>query len=150
MRSDLFSRKHVTRQRFQSPRLLETQPAPLAGSQVNQLSIMVTATLVEQRGNPPKEMSTKRCWWEESSVYQIYPASFYDSNGDGMGDILGILQKLDYLKMLGVDTVWLCPGMMCFQLLSLQRQIMPCLCCYRIQGEHLPNQILGQCTSLLK
>lgn len=51
-----------------------------------------------------------RIWWKEASVYQIYPASFYDSNGDGIGDIPGTIAKLDYLKNLGVDVVWLCPG----------------------------------------
>ena len=51
----------------------------------------------------------KRAWWKECVVYQIYPRSFYDSNGDGIGDLRGILQKLDYLKELGIDVVWLCP-----------------------------------------
>jgi oligo-1,6-glucosidase len=48
-------------------------------------------------------------WWKEAVVYQIYPRSFYDSNGDGIGDIRGIIAKLDYLKELGVDVVWLSP-----------------------------------------
>jgi len=48
-------------------------------------------------------------WWKESVVYQIYPRSFMDSNGDGVGDLNGIIQKLDYLKDLGVDVLWLCP-----------------------------------------
>lgn len=48
-------------------------------------------------------------WWKESVVYQIYPRSFYDSNGDGIGDLRGIIQKLDYLQELGVDVVWLSP-----------------------------------------
>ncbi len=48
-------------------------------------------------------------WWKESVVYQVYPRSFYDSNGDGIGDLRGIIQKLDYLKELGVDVVWLSP-----------------------------------------
>ena len=48
-------------------------------------------------------------WWKESVVYQIYPRSFYDSNGDGIGDLRGIIAKLDYLKELGVDVVWLSP-----------------------------------------
>jgi oligo-1,6-glucosidase len=48
-------------------------------------------------------------WWKRSSVYQIYPRSFCDSNGDGVGDIAGITSKLDYLKLLGVDVVWLSP-----------------------------------------
>jgi oligo-1,6-glucosidase len=50
-----------------------------------------------------------RAWWKESVVYQIYPRSFYDSNGDGIGDLRGIIQKLDYLKELGVDVIWLSP-----------------------------------------
>ncbi len=48
-------------------------------------------------------------WWKECVVYQIYPRSFYDSNGDGIGDLRGIIQKLDYLKTLGVDVIWLSP-----------------------------------------
>lgn len=48
-------------------------------------------------------------WWKESVVYQIYPRSFKDSNGDGIGDIKGITSKLDYLKELGVDVIWLSP-----------------------------------------
>ncbi|RIW39077.1 alpha-glucosidase [Bacillus salacetis] len=48
-------------------------------------------------------------WWKESVVYQIYPRSFMDSNGDGIGDIPGIISKLDYLKELGIDVVWLSP-----------------------------------------
>lgn len=48
-------------------------------------------------------------WWKESVVYQIYPRSFKDSNGDGMGDLQGIVEKLDYLKELGVDIIWLSP-----------------------------------------
>ncbi|KAK0102911.1 hypothetical protein ONS96_005537 [Cadophora gregata f. sp. sojae] len=51
----------------------------------------------------------KRAWWKESSVYQIYPSSFKDSNGDGLGDIPGITSKLDYIKALGIDIVWVCP-----------------------------------------
>ena len=51
----------------------------------------------------------ERKWWKEAVVYQIYPRSFMDSNGDGVGDINGIISKLDYLKELGVDVVWLCP-----------------------------------------
>jgi oligo-1,6-glucosidase len=50
-----------------------------------------------------------RTWWKESVVYQIYPRSFMDSNGDGIGDIKGITSKLDYLKELGIDVVWLSP-----------------------------------------
>ncbi|KAL2829838.1 glycoside hydrolase superfamily [Aspergillus pseudoustus] len=48
-------------------------------------------------------------WWREATVYQIYPRSFCDSNGDGIGDINGIISKIPYLKNLGVDVLWLCP-----------------------------------------
>lgn len=48
-------------------------------------------------------------WWKEAVFYQIYPRSFYDSNGDGIGDLQGIIRKLDYLKNLGVDALWLSP-----------------------------------------
>ena len=48
-------------------------------------------------------------WWKECVVYQIYPRSFYDGNGDGIGDLRGIIHKLDYLKELGVQVVWLSP-----------------------------------------
>jgi oligo-1,6-glucosidase len=48
-------------------------------------------------------------WWKESVIYQIYPRSFKDSNKDGIGDLQGIIQQLDYLKDLGIDVIWLCP-----------------------------------------
>ena len=50
-----------------------------------------------------------RTWWKEAVIYQIYPRSFMDSNGDGIGDIKGITSRLDYLKYLGVDVLWLSP-----------------------------------------
>ena len=52
-----------------------------------------------------------RKWWKESIVYQIYPSSFQDSDGDGIGDLNGIRSRLDYLKDLGVNVLWLCPIM---------------------------------------
>ncbi|MGW5877036.1 glycoside hydrolase family 13 protein [Nocardiopsis terrae] len=48
-------------------------------------------------------------WWKSSVVYQVYPSSFNDSDGDGVGDLPGVIEKLDYLKLLGVDVVWLSP-----------------------------------------
>ena len=51
----------------------------------------------------------KKQWWHDKVAYQIYPKSFYDSNGDGIGDLPGIISKLDYLKDLGVDILWLSP-----------------------------------------
>ncbi len=55
------------------------------------------------------EKPMKKAWWKESVVYQIYPRSFMDSNGDGIGDLNGITQRLDYLKELGIDVIWLSP-----------------------------------------
>src|ERR1700692_628203 len=58
-----------------------------------------------QQSNPNND----RKWWKEAVVYQIYPRSFKDNNGDGIGDLKGIISKLDYIKSLGVDVVWLNP-----------------------------------------
>lgn len=57
----------------------------------------------------PSAGRAKHAWWKESVIYQIYPASFQDSNGDGWGDIPGIISRLDYLKALGIDIVWVSP-----------------------------------------
>ena len=51
----------------------------------------------------------ERAWWKSAIVYQIYPISFFDSNGDGIGDLNGIHLKLGYLRDLGVDILWLSP-----------------------------------------
>ncbi|MGK8443499.1 glycoside hydrolase family 13 protein [Staphylococcus epidermidis] len=51
----------------------------------------------------------KRNWWKEAVAYQVYPRSFNDSNGDGLGDLPGLIEKLDYLENLGIDVIWLSP-----------------------------------------
>ena len=51
----------------------------------------------------------ERKWWHDKVAYQIYPKSFLDTNGDGIGDLRGIISKLDYLKSLGIDIIWLSP-----------------------------------------
>ena len=51
----------------------------------------------------------KEKWWKNAVVYQIYPKSFQDSNGDGVGDIKGIISRMDYLGKLGIDAIWLSP-----------------------------------------
>ena len=72
------------------------------------------STLLELLNNEHDTPRIDNCppssaWWKEAVFYQIYPRSFKDSNGDGIGDLCGILEKLDYLKMLGVDAIWLSP-----------------------------------------
>ena len=52
---------------------------------------------------------SKRGWWEKAVFYELYPKSFQDTNGDGVGDIRGIINRLDYLQELGIDAIWLCP-----------------------------------------
>lgn len=52
---------------------------------------------------------TEHPWWKNATIYQIYPASFKDSNGDGLGDLPGILSEIDYIKSLGVDAIWISP-----------------------------------------
>ena len=54
-------------------------------------------------------MNKQTAWWKKSVVYQVYPKSFYDSNGDGIGDLNGVTEKLPYLKKLGIDVIWLNP-----------------------------------------
>ncbi|WP_154992234.1 glycoside hydrolase family 13 protein [Priestia megaterium] len=64
---------------------------------------------LSERKNPESAITMNKQWWKEAVVYQIYPKSFYDSNGDGIGDLKGVIQKLDYLKELGIDVIWLSP-----------------------------------------
>lgn len=63
----------------------------------------------EQDDPAPGDGRIAEKWWKEAVFYQIYPRSFYDSNGDGIGDLPGIMEKLDYLKELGIDALWLSP-----------------------------------------
>lgn len=51
----------------------------------------------------------EKIWWKEAVAYQVYPRSFQDSNGDGIGDLQGMIQRLDYIKDLGIDVIWICP-----------------------------------------
>ncbi|MBI2731248.1 MAG: alpha-glucosidase [Sphingobacteriales bacterium] len=76
--------------------------------------ILFSACIVSCNNNTPEKKETvadslNRKWWKEAVVYQIYPRSFKDSDGDGVGDLKGIISKLDYIKSLGVTAVWLNP-----------------------------------------
>src|SRR5690349_21476582 len=57
----------------------------------------------------PPAVAPANSWWRGATIYQIYPRSFLDSNGDGVGDLPGILQRLDYVAELGVDAIWIAP-----------------------------------------
>lgn len=57
----------------------------------------------------PVSPNPTRAWWTSACVYQVYPISFFDSNGDGLGDLPGILAKLDYVQDLGAEVLWLGP-----------------------------------------
>src|SRR5215470_20329118 len=57
----------------------------------------------------PAAQDSDKLWWKHAVIYEIYPRSFQDSNGDGVGDINGITSRLDYLKDLGVDAIWISP-----------------------------------------
>src|SRR6202012_3914218 len=65
---------------------------------------MSTANATRMPSTPPGHK-----WWKEAVIYQVYPRSFQDSNGDGIGDLPGILQRLDYISSLGIDAVWINP-----------------------------------------
>ncbi len=73
--------------------------------------IDVVLTLLNSEQDVPRTDDTPigRAWWKEAVFYQIYPRSFKDSDGDGIGDLKGIILKLDYLKELGIDAIWLSP-----------------------------------------
>ena len=68
-----------------------------------------TSPIKEKTAAATDSTGAGRKWWKEAVVYQVYPRSYKDNNGDGVGDLKGILSKLDYIKSLGVDVVWLNP-----------------------------------------
>jgi oligo-1,6-glucosidase len=70
---------------------------------------MAGATMAPNVDNGEIKGGTKHTWWKDGTVYQIYPASFKDSNGDGLGDLPGILEKLEYVASIGVDVLWISP-----------------------------------------
>lgn len=92
------------------------EPLPTLGKSHSNVSfLMVSQTQAQTQGQiRPKSNYTQRTqksadWWRSAVIYQVYPRSFFDSNGDGVGDLRGILQKLDYIASLNVDAVWLSP-----------------------------------------
>jgi oligo-1,6-glucosidase len=80
---------------------------------MRRLSTFLFALLALSCNNATKEKTAnneqQKKWWKEAVIYQIYPRSFQDSDGDGVGDLKGITQRLDYLQSLGIDAIWLSP-----------------------------------------
>jgi alpha-glucosidase len=79
-----------------------------------QLAVATSVTLAQQQASEASRVrqtaqGTNDMWWKHAVIYEIYPRSFQDSNGDGVGDLNGITQRLDYLKDLGVDAIWITP-----------------------------------------
>ncbi|MGA2729098.1 MAG: alpha-glucosidase [Terracidiphilus sp.] len=73
------------------------------------LTATAQATAAQSDSTPNTATSSERDWWKNAVIYEIYPRSFQDSNGDGIGDLNGITERLDYLKQLGIDAIWLSP-----------------------------------------
>lgn len=83
----------------------------LAGGKISDDFMNTVIRMINNETDTPDNSDTeiKQAWWKEAIFYQIYPRSFCDSDGDGLGDLNGIRSKLDYLKSLGVDAIWLSP-----------------------------------------
>lgn len=89
---------------------LKTLPKLLKGKlKEGFVDIMLTLLNTEQETALSDAGQIQKAWWKEAVFYQIYPRSFKDSNGDGIGDLQGIISKLDYIKDLGIDAIWLSP-----------------------------------------
>jgi alpha-glucosidase len=68
-----------------------------------------TASGAQAPARQPARPNADSVWWQHAVIYEIYPRSFQDSNGDGTGDLNGISRRLDYLQQLGVDAIWISP-----------------------------------------
>ena len=73
------------------------------------LILICAAETVNQYNERWRKCMNEKTWWKESIVYQIYPRSFQDSDGDGLGDLNGITSRMEYLKQLGINVIWLSP-----------------------------------------
>src|ERR1700683_5217515 len=92
------------------------QCAGKVGSSIAELFFLAAAiaaggqTVPAKTGVGAKMAEGEMDWWQNAVIYEVYPRSFQDTNGDGIGDLNGITERLDYLKDLGVDAIWLQPG----------------------------------------
>ena len=91
------------------------QGAGRIGSSIAGLVLMAAAiaaggqTVPAKAGAGAKMAAGELDWWKNAVIYEVYPRSFQDTNGDGIGDLNGIAQRLDYLQALGIDAIWLSP-----------------------------------------
>ncbi|HEY1484953.1 MAG TPA: alpha-amylase family glycosyl hydrolase, partial [Micromonosporaceae bacterium] len=69
----------------------------------------MTDTIIRESYDTPAQQPRSEAWWRDSVIYEVYVRSFADSNGDGIGDLLGVRSRLRYLAKLGVDALWLTP-----------------------------------------
>ena len=89
-------------------------PIPVSLALLSLLAVLAMRSRTRNRNSGHQQQAgahqrLRAEWWKEAVVYQIYPRSFKDSNGDGIGDLHGITSKLDYLQKLGVNVIWLSP-----------------------------------------
>src|SRR3984957_19607013 len=73
------------------------------------LAASALAAAAQTPSNKTALVSSEKDWWRNAVIYEIYPRSFQDSNGDGIGDLNGITSRLDYLQDLGIDAIWIAP-----------------------------------------
>lgn len=83
--------------------------AALMAAILSQQALATNTENTMPKNTSGQSVRSEDAWWKEAVVYQVYPRSFNDTNGDGIGDLNGITEKLDYLKTLGVNVIWLSP-----------------------------------------
>src|SRR5579859_3022104 len=97
--------KHLPKDEFMKTAKILAAVLMLSQFAIAQTSIAPRHATVRDAASPSNDAT----WWKHAMIYEIYPRSFQDSNGDGVGDLNGITQRLDYLKTLGIDAIWLSP-----------------------------------------
>ena len=103
------SKKAVTNPVIGNLKLKSLAKLPKSPVDEGFLDTLLTLLNTEQEAAKADDGPIQKAWWKEAVFYQIYPRSFKDSDGDGIGDLQGIISKLDYIKELGIDAVWLSP-----------------------------------------
>src|SRR4029077_14213171 len=92
--------------------LIRSMPPPRLGRSLliaSWLMASCAAAVAASHAGAASHAQDRDPWWQHAVIYEIYPRSFQDSNGDGIGDLQGISRRLDYLAQLGVDAIWIAP-----------------------------------------